>query len=167
MYFAVYCRSSPDGLIPLTYRRINSDCLLLDQAVLPPKGDVERAGKERMMGIHIDETAVQDRVNPPVAPGYGEIRFERRPWERISERREDRFPVTLWIGLKALVVAVAVPGVEPDVLSLSVREAGLRLQGPAGTGTFSKDIDLPYAVEMPPILVKDGKDTLYILLQRK
>ena len=35
MYFAVYCHSSPDGLIPLTYRKINSDCLLLDQAALP------------------------------------------------------------------------------------------------------------------------------------
>jgi HSP20 family molecular chaperone IbpA len=59
------------------------------------------------------------------------------------------------------------PGVEPDDLSLSVRGRDLRLQGPAGTGTFSKNIDLPYDVEMPPILVKDGKDKLYILLQRK
>jgi HSP20 family molecular chaperone IbpA len=128
---------------------------------------VARAGKERMMAIQIDETTVRDRVDSPATPGYGETPFERRPWERVSQSREDRFPVTLWIGLKALVVAVAMPGVEPDDLSLSVRGRDLRLQGPAGTGTFSKNIDLPYDVEMPPILVKDGKDKLYILLQRK
>jgi HSP20 family molecular chaperone IbpA len=85
----------------------------------------------------------------------------------ISQGREERFPVTLWIGIKALVAAVTVPGIEPDDLNLSVHGTRLSLHGPDGTGAFSKDIELPYAVEMPPILVKDEKDTLYILLQRK
>jgi HSP20 family molecular chaperone IbpA len=104
------------------------------------------------------------------APGeerYREARFERHPWERITQSREDRYPVTLWIGIKALVVAVTLPDVDPDDLLLTVRGASLTLQGPSPTGNFSKDIDLPYPVEIPPIRVRDGKDTLYILLQRK
>ena len=111
--------------------------------------------------------AREQDLREPGMQRYGEIRFERHPWEKISQTSEDRYPVTLWIGIKALVVAVTLPDVNPDELVLTVRGASLTLQGPSSTGYFSKDIDLPYTVEIPPIQVKDGKDTLYILLQRK
>ncbi len=106
----------------------------------------------------INEASEQNRRGP---------RFEQHPWEKISPHHEDRYPVTLWIGIKALVVAVTLPGVNPDEMHLSVQGSSLKLRGPSETGSFSKDIDLPYPVELPPIQVRDGKDTLYILLQRK
>jgi HSP20 family molecular chaperone IbpA len=114
----------------------------------------------------INGTTEQGRREPAGA-GYRETRFDRRSWECITQSHEDRIPVTLWIGIKALVIAVTMPGIEPDGLRLSVRGTRLSLQGPAGIGSFSRDVDLPYPVEMPPIQIKDGKDTLYILLQRK
>ena len=113
-----------------------------------------------------DRTAGQANREPGAVP-YRETLFERRPWERISQSSGERFPVTQWIGIKALVVSLPLPGVDPDDLRLSVHGTRLSLQAPEGNGALRKDIDLPYAVEMPPILVKDGKDTLYILLQRK
>ncbi len=106
----------------------------------------------------INEASEQNRRGP---------RFERHPWEKISQSQKDRYPVTLWIGIKALVVAVTLPGLNPDEIHLSVRGSRLELRGPSDSGFFSKDIDLPYHVELPPIQVRDGKDTLYILLQRK
>ena len=118
------------------------------------------------MATTINGAMVQDRREPG-EQRYREARFERHSWERISQNHEDRYPVTLWIGIKALVVAVTLPDVNPDELLLTVRGASLTLQGPSSSGTFSKDIELPYPVEIPPIRVKDGKDTLYILLQRK
>jgi HSP20 family molecular chaperone IbpA len=127
---------------------------------------VARAGKKEGFNMTTDRIAGQLNREPG-AVLYRETLFERHPWERISQSNEERFPVTQWIGIKALVVSLPLPGVDPDGLRLSVHGTRLILQAPDGTGTFSKDIDLPYAVEMPPILVKDEKDTLYILLQRK
>ncbi len=113
-----------------------------------------------------------DRTAGQVNSGHGAVRyrealFERHPWERISQSNEESSPVTQWIGIKALVVSLPLPGVDPDHLRLSVHGTRLSLRVPGGTVSFSRDIELPYAVEMPPILVKDEKDTLYILLQRK
>ncbi len=108
------------------------------------------------MAIMTDGAAGRDLREP---------RFERRPWERVSQGSGQPFAVNLWIGLNALVVSVTMPGVEPDDVRLAVHGARLSLQGPAGTPCG--DVDLPYAVDIPPLLVKDGKDTLYILLQRK
>ncbi len=113
-----------------------------------------------------DSTAGQ-ATREPGAVRYRETLFERHPWERISQGSGERFPVTQWIGIKALVISLPLPGVDPDDLRLSIHGTCLSLQAPGGAGAFSRDIDLPYAVEMPPILVKDEKDRLYILMQRK
>ena len=118
------------------------------------------------MAPTIQDTMDQRHVEPAGA-GLRETRFERSPWKTIRHSQEGPFPVTMWIGFKALVVAVSMPGVDPDPLRLSVRGTCLSLRDPSENSLFSKDIELPYTVDVPPIQFKDGNGTLYILLQKK
>ncbi len=75
--------------------------------------------------------------------------------------------VTMWVGVSAVVVAISVPGVEPDNLQVSVRGSCLKLRGAARDNLFSQDISLPWPVEPKPVRVDDGSGVFHVLLQRK
>jgi len=68
-------------------------------------------------------------------------------WEKIESRIQDQAPVTIWIGIASVVVAVTIADLDPDDLTVSVLEASLMIRGMAQSNFFSLDIDLPCAVD--------------------
>jgi hypothetical protein len=98
--------------------------------------------------------------------GYPESRFSRLPWDRIEHRQPDGAPVTLWVGVSRIIVAVELQDIEPNTLSVSVKGNSLMFRE-AGRLDFSLDVPLPCAVEVNPVILTKGKDILCVLLMKK
>lgn len=73
----------------------------------------------------------------------------------------------MWVGVRAVVVAISIPRVEPDKLQVSVRGSCLKLRGAARENLFSQDISMPWPVEPSPLRIDDGSGVFHVLLQRK
>ncbi len=94
-------------------------------------------------------------------------RFERSPWINTT-RREGKNPlVTMWVGVKAIVIALSFPDCIPDDIRISIVGTCLLITGTAQSNFASLNIDLPCPVETHPIRTEDGRGTCYILLLKK
>lgn len=99
--------------------------------------------------------------------GYREV-------PRVAPGTENAYPgsgqqplVAMWVGVRAVIVAISVPGEAPDNLQVSVRGSCLKLRGSARSHHLSQDIALPWPVEPHPVRVDDGSGVFHVLLQRK
>jgi HSP20 family molecular chaperone IbpA len=99
--------------------------------------------------------------------GYSESKFNRSAWEKIEHGKQNQTPVTIWIGVASVIVAIPIRDVDPDDLEVSVLGTRLLFRGTARSHYFSQDVDLPCDVDVHPIRITDGKGTLYILLVKK
>jgi HSP20 family molecular chaperone IbpA len=93
--------------------------------------------------------------------------FSRSAWEKIEHHEHDQAPVTMWIGVASVIVAISIPDVDPDDLEVSVLGTRLLFRGAAPGKYFSQDVELPCAVEAHPIHIPEGKGILYVLLVKK
>jgi len=98
---------------------------------------------------------------------YPESKLCRSAWEKIEQHKQNQAPVTMWIGVASVIVAILIPNIDPDDLDVSVLGTRLLFRGTANSNYFSQDVDLPCAVEVHPIRVPDGNGILYILLMKK
>ena len=98
---------------------------------------------------------------------HPESKFSRSAWEKIEHHEHDQAPVTMWIGVASVIVAVSIPDVDPDDLEVSVLGTRLLFRGAAPGKYFSQDVELPCAVEAHPIHIPEGKGILYVLLVKK
>ncbi len=73
----------------------------------------------------------------------------------------------MWIGLKAIVIAIAFPDGSPKDVQISIVETCLLIRGIERSNFVSQCIDLPCPIETHPIQIDDGRGTTYILLQKK
>jgi HSP20 family molecular chaperone IbpA len=99
--------------------------------------------------------------------GYPESKFSRSPWERIEHRALNQAPVTVWVGISSVIVAISIPDIDPDDLDVSVLGTRLSFRATAHSRHFSQDVDLPCTVEAHPIRVKGDRGVQYILLVKK
>jgi hypothetical protein len=105
-----------------------------------------------------------------VIPGETECRetkFERSPWIHGTHYERKDPPVTMWIGVKAIVIALSLPDGNPDDVRISIAGTCLLIRGIARGSAADLDIDLPCPVETHPIRIEDGLGTCYILLVKK
>jgi len=93
--------------------------------------------------------------------------FRRSAWEKIEHHEQNQAPVTMWIGVASVIVAVSIPDVDPDDLEVSVIGNRLLFRGFTLSNDFSQDVELPCAVEAHPIHIPEGKGILYVLLVKK
>jgi len=99
--------------------------------------------------------------------GCREPGFEHSPWINTT-RREGKNPlVTMWIGVKAIVIALLLPDGNPDDIQISIAGTCLLIRGASRENFASQTIDLPCPVEAHPIRIEDGRGTCYILLLKK
>jgi len=105
--------------------------------------------------------------NDPMNKEYSERIFNRSPWEKIEHRERNQAPVTIWVGISNVIVAVEIPDIDSDDLEVLVLGTRLIFRGSARSNFFRQIIDLPCDVEMHPIRITDGKGTLYFLLVKK
>ena len=96
--------------------------------------------------------------------GYPESRFSKSPWEKSIRREANRAPVTLWVGISSVIVALEVPDIDSTDLDVSVIGNRLLFRGKSQNSRFCQDVDLPCAVELHPIHITKGKGILYVLL---
>jgi HSP20 family molecular chaperone IbpA len=98
---------------------------------------------------------------------YPESKFSRSAWEKFEQREQNQAPVTIWVGVASVIVAISIPDIEPDDLDVSVLGTRLIFRGTARSNYFSQDVDLPCVTEVHPIRIPDRKGILYILLVKK
>jgi hypothetical protein len=110
---------------------------------------------------------VRKGTGQPGETEYREPRFERSPWINMTRSEKKNTPVTMWIGVKAIVIALLLPDGNPDDVQISVAGTCLLIRGTAGEIFASQTIDLPCPVEAHPIRIEDGRGTCYILLLKK
>jgi HSP20 family molecular chaperone IbpA len=96
-----------------------------------------------------------------------ETKFERTPWIRITQSERKAPLVTMWDGVKAIVIALSFADGNPEDIQISIVENCLLVRGPAQKRFVRQDIDLPCPVETRPIRIEDDKGTIYVLLQKK
>jgi len=96
-----------------------------------------------------------------------ETRFERSPWAHVTCGERKNPQVTMWIGFKAVVIALSFPDGIPEDIQILIVETCLVIRGSARSHLVSQSIDLPCPVETHPIRIEDGKRTIYILLRKK
>ena len=96
-----------------------------------------------------------------------EPRFERSPWTHVTCGERKNLQVTMWDGVKAIVIALSIAGGNPEDIQVSVVEDCLLVSGTAGNSSVSQSIGLPCPVETHPIRIEDDKGTLFVLLQKK
>jgi HSP20 family molecular chaperone IbpA len=98
---------------------------------------------------------------------YPERKFSRSAWEKIETCKQDQVPVSMWIGVANIVVAITIADIDPDDLTISALGTRLMLRGTAQSNFFSQNVDLPCAVDINPIRIPGGTGILYILLSKK
>ncbi|OPY91545.1 MAG: hypothetical protein A4E73_01942 [Syntrophaceae bacterium PtaU1.Bin231] len=114
----------------------------------------------------IHEVAVQ-RDRQAGAREHRETRFERSPWTRITRSEQKNPRVTMWDGVKAVVIALSFADGNPEDTQISILEDSLLLRITAGNNAVSQTIELPCPVETRPIRIKDDQGTIYFLLRKK
>jgi HSP20 family molecular chaperone IbpA len=118
------------------------------------------------MALPIHEPVRQSRRQPGETERQ-ETRFDRSPWINITHSQRKDPMVTMWIGLKAIVIAIAFPDGSHEDVQISIVETCLLIRGIERSNFVSQSIDLPCPVETHPIQIDDGRGTTYILLQKK
>jgi len=98
---------------------------------------------------------------------HREPSFNRSPWTNVTQGERENPRVTLWIGVKAIVISVSFPEGDPEDIRISIAGNRLQIRDAARSRFASRDIDLPCPVEARLIRSEDGKGTHYILLQKK
>ena len=96
-----------------------------------------------------------------------ETRFERAPWVHVTYGERKNPQVTMWIGFKAIVVALSFPDGSPEDIRISITGTCLQIRGVAQSDLVSQEINLPCPVETRAIRIEDRRGTIYILLQKK
>lgn len=99
--------------------------------------------------------------------GYQKSKFSRSPWEKSEHREHNQAPVTMWVGVACVIVAIPIQDVNPDDLDISVVGTRLIFRGTARSNIFNQIVELPCDVGSHPIRITDRKETLYILLMKK
>lgn len=97
---------------------------------------------------------------------HRETRFERSPWIHVTRSERDDPRVTMWDGVKAIVIALSFTYGDPGDIQISIVEDCLLLRGAAGNNAVNRTIELPCPVETRPIRI-DDKGTIYFLLRKK
>jgi HSP20 family protein len=114
---------------------------------------------------------------------WREFELAQRQRLRANAQAGYDFPtVNIWISEDNAVVSTEIPGLEPDALEVSVINNSLTLKGSRKpealkegeafhrrerwSGTFSKTIELPFAVESGKVQARFTKGVLYISLPR-
>jgi len=118
------------------------------------------------MALPIHEP-VRKSTGQPGETECREPRFERSPWIHVTRSEKKNTPVTMWIGVKAIVIALLFPDGNLDDVQISVVGTCLLIRGTARGDFASQTIDLPCPVEAHPIRIEDGRGTCYILLLKK
>jgi HSP20 family molecular chaperone IbpA len=116
--------------------------------------------------LSIHEPARQSRVQPGETE-CRETRFEHSPWINITRGERKNPLVTMWIGVKAIVIALSLPDGNPGDVQISIVGTCLLIRGTARSSVADQNIDLPCPVETHPIRIEDGRGTCYILLVKK
>ena len=114
-------------------------------------------------------------IHEPLRPGRGqpgesdcrEPGFERSPLVDTTRSERKNLLVTMWVGFKAIVIALSFPECIPDDIQVSIVGSCLLIRGTAQSNFASQHIDLPCPVETHPIRIEDGRGTCYILLLKK
>lgn len=114
----------------------------------------------------IHEASWQGREQPGEAERR-ETRFDRFPWSHITQSERENTRVTMWIGFKAIVVALSFPDGSPEDIRISITGTCLQIRGVAQGDLVSQEINLPCPVETRAIRIEDSRGTIYILLQKK
>lgn len=111
--------------------------------------------------------------------------FERmnRALSRMSELQGCEFPATnVWVGEDNAVVTTEIAGIDPADIDISVQGKSVTLRGSRKPeelaedsayhrrerwhGTFSKTLDMPFAVEADKVEARFSNGVLYIALPR-
>jgi HSP20 family molecular chaperone IbpA len=116
--------------------------------------------------LSVHEPARQSKVQTGERE-YQETRFERSPWINIAHGDRKNPLVTMWVGVKAIVIALSFPDGNLDDVQISIAGTCLLIRGAARSSVASQHIDLPCPVETHPIRIEDGRGTCYILLVKK
>ncbi len=95
-----------------------------------------------------------------------ETRFERSPWIRITQSGKENPRVTVWDGVRAIVIALSFADGHSEDTRISIVEDCLLLSNAAGNSSVSQTIKLPCPVETRPIRI-DDKGTIYFLLRKR
>ena len=95
-----------------------------------------------------------------------ETRFERSPWIQITRSEKEDPRVTIWDGVRAIVIALSFAEGNPEDTRISIVEDCI-LRITAGNNAVSQTIELPCPVETRPIRIEDDKGTIYCLLRKK
>jgi len=93
--------------------------------------------------------------------------FQRSPWAHVTCGEGKNPKITMWDGVKAIVVSLSFPDGIPGDLQISIAETCLMLGGAARGDSAGQSIDFPCPVETRPIRIEDEKGTIYFLLRKK
>lgn len=99
--------------------------------------------------------------------GYGQTQFTRSPMEKSIQSQEDHTEITMWVGVKIIVVSIPVPDGERGEIRSSVIGNRLMLQRATQENVTEQSFDLPCPVEPNPIPVVERDGFLYVVLQKK
>lgn len=100
--------------------------------------------------------------------GRRATRFDRFPWLNITRSETKNARITMWIGVKTLVIGIQYPDGHPRDSGISVMENRLHVRSTVRNHVLRQSIVLPCPVETHPILIiEDSKKTTYIVLQKK
>ncbi len=80
-----------------------------------------------------------------------EPRFERSPWNQATCGGHKNLQVTMWDGVKVIVIDLSFAGGNPQDIRVSVVEDCLLVSGTAGNNSVSQSIGFPCPVETRPI----------------
>lgn len=93
---------------------------------------------------------------------------EKPPDGSAPSGADQALSVKLWVGVGAIVVSVAAPGVNPADLQCIASGTCLQVRGAGPEGPILHEIDLPYPVHDQPIAINKGgeENALYLLLKK-
>jgi len=105
-----------------------------------------------------------------------------QPGQRWPLTGHDHPPVNLWANDERVAVEMAVPGVEPDAIELSIEgdvltvsakretllpETGRTLRQERGDFQFTRSVQLPFAVDAAGAEARVAKGVLVVALERQ
>lgn len=88
--------------------------------------------------------------------------------ERAGAVQDLPVKVKMWTGVGAIVVAVSIPGVDPDDMECTIGGNCLQIRGAGLRRDFCHDIQLPCSIENQPIIISQEKSegTVYLMLKK-